>query len=214
IAHIAREAGCGDFIKIEVITDMQYLLPDNHETLKAAETLAKEDFIVLPYVMPDITISRQLYDAGAAAVMPLGSPIGSNRGLEMKSMIQRIIDTSRLPVIVDAGIGRPSQAAEAMEMGADAVLVNTAIATAQDTADPGTNRQRSQSHCGHRHSSYSDPYRRSTGQNTAVLSGRHMSDHDPVFFFHCPGNISHDRNRLPGVETGRRGFIDCLSGSL
>ncbi len=137
IAHIAREAGCGDFIKIEVITDMQYLLPDNHETLKAAETLAKEDFIVLPYVMPDITISRQLYDAGAAAVMPLGSPIGSNRGLEMKSMIQRIIDTSRLPVIVDAGIGRPSQAAEAMEMGADAVLVNTAIATAQDPVQAG-----------------------------------------------------------------------------
>lgn len=137
IALIAREAGCGDFIKIEVITDMQYLLPDNHETLTASETLAKEGFIVLPYVMPDITISRQLYDAGAAAVMPLGSPIGSNRGLEMKSMIQRIIDTSRLPVIVDAGIGRPSQAAEAMEMGADAVLINTAIATAQDPVQAG-----------------------------------------------------------------------------
>jgi len=137
IARIAREAGCGDFIKIEVITDMQYLLPDNHETLKASEILAKDDFIVLPYVMPDITISRQLYDAGAAAVMPLGAPIGSNRGLEMKSMIQRIIDTSRLPVIVDAGIGRPSQAAEAMEMGADAVLVNTAIATAQDPVQAG-----------------------------------------------------------------------------
>ncbi len=137
IAHIAREAGCGDFIKIEVITDMQYLLPDNHETLKATEILAKEGFIVLPYVMPDITISRRLYDAGAAAVMPLGSPIGSNLGLEMKPMIQRIIETSKLPVIVDAGIGRPSQAAEAMEMGADAVLVNTAIATARDTAIAG-----------------------------------------------------------------------------
>ncbi|MCG8686864.1 MAG: thiazole synthase [Desulfobacterales bacterium] len=137
IARIAREAGCGEFIKIEVITDMQYLLPDNHETLKASQILAKEGFVVLPYVMPDINISRQLYDAGAAAVMPLGSPIGSNRGLEMKEMIQRIIRTSRLPVVVDAGIGKPSQAAEAMEMGADAVLVNTAIATAKDPARAG-----------------------------------------------------------------------------
>ncbi len=137
IAHIAREAGCGNFIKIEVITDMQYLLPDNHETLKATEILAKEGFIVLPYVMPDITISRQLAEAGAAAVMPLGSPIGSNLGLEMKPMIRRIIETSKLPVIVDAGIGRPSQAAEAMEMGADAVLVNTAIATARDPVMAG-----------------------------------------------------------------------------
>jgi len=132
IARIAREAGCGEFIKIEVITDMQFLLPDNHETLRATEILAKEGFVVLPYMMPDITVARQLHDAGAAAVMPLGSPIGSNLGIEMRPMIQRIIDTSRLPVVVDAGIGRPSQAAEAMEMGADAVLVNTAIATAQD----------------------------------------------------------------------------------
>lgn len=132
IARIAREAGCGKFIKIEVIKDMQYLLPDNHETLLASETLAKEGFVVLPYMMPDITVSQQLYDAGAAAVMPLGSPIGTNKGLEMKAMIQRIIDTSKLPVVVDAGIGRPSQAAESLEMGADAVLVNTAIATAQD----------------------------------------------------------------------------------
>ncbi|MEH0018659.1 MAG: thiazole synthase [Desulfobacter sp.] len=137
IARIAREAGCGEFIKIEVISDMQFLLPDNHETLKATEVLAKEGFTVLPYMMPDITVSRQLHDAGAAAVMPLGSPIGSNRGLEMRAMIRRIIDTSRLPVIVDAGIGKPSQAAEAMEMGADAVLVNTAIATAQDPVMAG-----------------------------------------------------------------------------
>ena len=137
IARIAREAGCGEFIKIEVITDMQFLLPDNHETLKATEILAKEGFVVLPYMMPDITVARQLQDAGAAAVMPLGSPIGSNRGLEMHPMIQRIIDTGRLPVIVDAGIGKPSQAAEAMEMGADAVLVNTAIATAQDPSMAG-----------------------------------------------------------------------------
>jgi len=137
IARIAREAGCGDFIKIEVITDMQYLMPDNYETLKATRILAKEGFIVLPYVMPDITITQQLYDAGASAVMPLGSPIGSNRGLEMRSMIKRIIEISKLPVVVDAGIGRPSQAAEAMEMGADAVLVNTAIATSGDPALAG-----------------------------------------------------------------------------
>lgn len=138
IARIAREAGCGKFIKIEVITDMQYLLPDNYETLKATEILAKEGFIVLPYMMPDIIVTKQLHDAGAAAVMPLGSPIGTNRGLEMKPMIKMIIETSRLPVIVDAGIGRPSQAAEAMEMGADAVLVNTAIATSKDPSLAGS----------------------------------------------------------------------------
>ena len=132
IARIAREAGCGKFIKIEVIRDMHYLLPDNHETLKASEILAAEDFIVLPYIMPDIMTARQLYDAGAAAVMPLGSPIGTNRGLEMKPIIKIIIEHSKLPVIVDAGIGRPSHAAEAMEMGADAVLINTAIATSKD----------------------------------------------------------------------------------
>ncbi len=137
IARIAREAGCGRFIKIEVITDMKYLLPDNHETLLATETLAREGFIVLPYMMPDISVSKQLHDAGAAAVMPLGSPIGTNRGLEMKPMIKRIIEGSKLPVVVDAGIGRPSQAAEAMEMGADAVLVNTAIATSQDPVMAG-----------------------------------------------------------------------------
>ena len=137
IARIAREAGCGDFIKIEVITDMQYLLPDNYGTLKATETLAKEGFTVLPYMMPDITVTQQLYDAGAAAVMPLGAPIGTNLGLEMRPMIKRIIETSKIPVVVDAGIGRPSQAAEAMEMGADAVLVNTAIATSQDPAMTG-----------------------------------------------------------------------------
>ena len=137
IARIAREAGCGDFIKIEVITDMQYLLPDNQGTLEATQILAKEGFIVLPYMMPDITVSQQLYDAGAAAVMPLGSPIGTNLGLEMRPMIKRIIAASKIPVVVDAGIGRPSQAAEAMEIGADAVLVNTAIATSQDPAMMG-----------------------------------------------------------------------------
>ncbi|MFH2093253.1 MAG: thiazole synthase [Pseudomonadota bacterium] len=137
IARITRDSGCGEFIKIEVITDMQYLMPDNHETLKATRILAREGFVVLPYMMPDLTLVKQLYDAGAAAVMPLGSPIGSNRGLEMRSMIERIIEISKIPVVVDAGIGRPSQAAEAMEMGADAVLVNTAIATSQDPAMMG-----------------------------------------------------------------------------
>ena len=132
IARIARQAGCGSFIKIEIITDMRYLFPDNHETVVATQILAKEGFVVLPYIMPDLTIARQLYDAGAAAVMPLGSPIGTNLGLEMQPMIRRIIEISRLPVIVDAGIGKPSHAACAMEMGADAVLVNTAIATSSD----------------------------------------------------------------------------------
>ena len=134
IARIARAAGCGRVIKIEVITDMKYLMPDNAETLKATEILAKEDFIVLPYVLPDLPLAKKLEDAGAAAVMPLGAPIGSNRGLETKPLIALLIENCRVPVVVDAGIGRPSQAAEAMEMGADAVLVNTAIATAEDPA--------------------------------------------------------------------------------
>jgi thiazole synthase len=132
IARIAREAGCGDFIKIEVITDMKYLMPDNIETLKATEILAKEGFIVLPYVLPDLPLAKRLEAAGAAAVMPLGAPIGSNRGLETQSLLALLIENCRVPVIVDAGIGRPSQAAAAMEMGADAVLVNTAIATVSD----------------------------------------------------------------------------------
>ncbi len=135
IARLARAGGCGDFIKIEVIKDTKYLMPDNHETLRATKILAKEGFVVLPYMMPDITLARQLQNAGAAAVMPLGSPIGSNRGLEMIEMIRRIISESDVPVIVDAGIGRPSQAACAMEIGADAVLVNTAIATSSNPPD-------------------------------------------------------------------------------
>ena len=135
IARIAREAGCGDFIKIEVITDMKYLMPDNLETLKATEILAKEGFVVLPYVLPDLPLAKRLEHAGAAAVMPLGSPIGTNRGLETKPLIEMLIENCTVPIVVDAGIGRPSQAAAAMEMGADAVLVNTAIATA---ADPET----------------------------------------------------------------------------
>ena len=132
IARIAREAGCGNFIKIEVIHEMRYLMPDNEETVKATSILAKEGFIVLPYVLPDPVIARKLEDAGAAAVMPLGSPIGSNRGIKTLELIEIIIENSSIPVIVDAGIGKPSHAAQAMEIGADAVLVNTAIATAED----------------------------------------------------------------------------------
>lgn len=132
IARIAREAGCGNFIKIEVITDARYLMPDNYETLRATEILANEGFVVLPYVLPDLTLAKRLESAGASAVMPLGAPIGTNRGLETKPLIAMLIENCNVPVIVDAGIGLPSHAAEAMEMGADAVLVNTAIATAGD----------------------------------------------------------------------------------
>lgn len=137
IARIAREAGCGDFIKIEVITDMKYLMPDNWETLRATEILAKEGFIVLPYVLPDLPLAKRLESAGAAAVMPLGAPIGTNRGLETRPLLELLIENCIIPVVVDAGIGRPSQAAAAMEMGADAVLVNTAIATAKDPVAMG-----------------------------------------------------------------------------
>lgn len=132
IAHLAREAGCGDFIKIEVVHDSKYLLPDNYETIRATEILAKEGFIVLPYMYPDLNAARDLVGAGAAAVMPLGAPIGSNKGLCTKEFIRILIDEIKLPVIVDAGIGRPSEACEAMEMGAAAVMANTAIATAGD----------------------------------------------------------------------------------
>lgn len=130
IARLARELGCGDFIKIEVIHDSKYLLPDNYETVKATETLAKEGFIVMPYMYPDLNAARDLANAGAACVMPLGAPIGTNKGLCTKEFIQILIDEIDLPVIVDAGIGRPSHACEAMEMGAAAVMANTAIATA------------------------------------------------------------------------------------
>lgn len=132
IARLARAMGCGDWIKIEVISDNKYLLPDGYETAKATEILAKEGFVVLPYVNADLYVARSLVDAGAAAVMPLGAPIGSNRGLKTREMVRILIDEIGLPIIVDAGIGRPSEACEAMEMGADAVLVNTAIATASD----------------------------------------------------------------------------------
>ena len=134
IARLARESGCGPWVKIEVINDSRYLLPDNQQTVLATQTLAKEGFIVLPYITPDLYTARALVEAGAAAVMPLGSLIGSNQGLRCRDLIQVLIDEIDLPVIVDAGIGAPSHAAEAMEMGADAVLVNTAVATATDPA--------------------------------------------------------------------------------
>jgi thiazole synthase len=132
IARLARAAGCGNWIKIEVISDSKYLLPDNIETIQATETLAAEGFIVLPYMSPDLMAAKRMVEAGAAAVMPLGSPIGTNRGLQTKELIRILIEEIPVPVIVDAGIGRPSEAALAMEMGASAVLVNTAVATASD----------------------------------------------------------------------------------
>ncbi|MDP2724910.1 MAG: thiazole synthase [Syntrophales bacterium] len=132
IARIARASGGGNWVKIEVISDHRYLLPDNDETIKATEILAHDGFVVLPYMNPDLMVAKKLKEAGAAAVMPLGAPIGSNRGLQTREMIRILIEEIDLPIIVDAGIGRPSQAAEAMEMGAAAVLVNTAIATSED----------------------------------------------------------------------------------
>ena len=132
IERLAREVGCGDFIKIEVIHDSKYLLPDNYETIKATEILAKEGFVVLPYMYPDLNAARDMVNAGAAAIMPLGAPIGSNKGLCTKEFIKILVDEIDLPIIVDAGIGRPSQACEAMELGVDAVMANTAIATAGD----------------------------------------------------------------------------------
>lgn len=134
IARLARELGCGNFIKVEVIRDSKYLMPDNYETLRATEILAKEGFIVMPYMYPDLNVARDLVSSGAAAVMPLGAPIGSNKGLLTKAFIEMLIDEIELPIIVDAGIGKPSQACEAMEMGCAAVMANTAIATAKDVA--------------------------------------------------------------------------------
>lgn len=130
IARLSRELGCGDFVKVEVVRDSKYLLPDNAETIKATEILAKEGFIVLPYMYPDLYAARDLVNAGAAAVMPLAAPIGSNRGLATKDFIKILVDEIDLPIIVDAGIGCPSQACAAMEMGAAAVMANTAVATA------------------------------------------------------------------------------------
>ena len=132
IARLSREVGCGNFVKIEIMRDSKYLLPDNQETIKATEILAKEGFVVMPYMYPDLNVARDLYNAGAASIMPLAAPIGSNKGLCTKEFIRILIDEIDLPIIVDAGIGSPSQACEAMEMGAAAVMANTAIATAGD----------------------------------------------------------------------------------
>jgi thiazole synthase len=127
---MAREALGTNWLKLEIHPDPRWLLPDSIETLKACEILAKDGFIVLPYIQADPVLCKRLEEAGAAAVMPLGAPIGTNQGLQTKAMLEIIIAQSRLPVVIDAGIGAPSHACEAMELGADAVLVNTAIAVA------------------------------------------------------------------------------------
>ena len=132
IARLSRELCNSDLVKIEIMRDSKYLLPDNQETIKATEILAKEGCTVLPYMYPDLNVARDLTNAGASAIMPLGAPIGTNKGLCTKEFIQILIDEIELPIIVDAGIGRPSQACEAMEMGAAAIMANTAIATAGD----------------------------------------------------------------------------------
>src|SRR5210317_1678412 len=134
LAKIARAAGSGNWLKLEVTPDPRTLLPDPVETLKATEELVKEGFIVMPYMNADPILALRLQDAGAAAVMPLGSPIGTNLGVLTAFQIEIIIDQANVPVVVDAGLGAPSHAAQAMEMGADAVLVNTAIAVAGDPA--------------------------------------------------------------------------------
>jgi thiazole synthase len=132
LARLAVAAGLPKWVKLEIHPDPRYLLPDPIETLKAAETLVKEGFTVLPYINADPVLAKRLQEVGVATVMPLGAPIGSNRGIETRAQIRIIIEQATVPVVVDAGIGAPSHAAEAMEMGADAVLVNTAIAVSND----------------------------------------------------------------------------------
>lgn len=132
LARLAAAAGLPKWIKLEIHPDPRYLLPDPIETLAAAEILVNEGFTVLPYINADPVLAKRLQDCGTATVMPLGSPIGSNRGIQTRDQIRIIIEQATVPVVVDAGLGAPSHAAEAMEMGADAVLVNTAIAIASD----------------------------------------------------------------------------------
>jgi thiazole synthase len=134
MAKLARAGGLPDWIKLEVIPDPRYLLPDPVETLKAAEALVADGFTVLPYMLPDPVLAKRLEEAGCATVMPLAAPIGTGRGLKLRDSIRIMIEQADVPVVVDAGLGAPSHAAEAMELGADAVLVNTAIARADDTA--------------------------------------------------------------------------------
>jgi thiazole synthase len=148
LARLARAAGMPSWVKLEVTPDLRHLLPDPVETLRAAELLVADGFTVLPYMPADPVLAKRLEEAGTATVMPLGSPIGSNRGLETEASLAIIIEQAGIPVVVDAGIGAPSQAARAMEMGADAVLVNTAIAVA------------------------SDPVRMATAFRDAVIAGR------------------------------------------
>jgi thiazole synthase len=137
LAKMARAAGLEPWIKLELTPEPKYLLPDPIETLAAAEILIKEGFVVLPYIQADPVLAKRLEEMGTATVMPLGSPIGSNRGIKTREMIRIIIEQSNVPVVVDAGLGAPSHASEAMEMGADAVLVNTAMADARDHAAMG-----------------------------------------------------------------------------
>jgi len=134
-ARLARAGGLPDWIKLEVIPDARYLLPDPVETLRAAEVLVAEGFTVLPYMLPDPVLARKLEDVGCATVMPLAAPIGSGRGLKLKDSIRIMVEQAEVPVVVDAGLGSPSHAAEAMELGADAVLVNTAVALAHDPVE-------------------------------------------------------------------------------
>jgi thiazole synthase len=138
LSRLARAATGIHWVKLEVTPDPYYLLPDPVETLKAAEVLVKEGFVVLPYINADPILAKRLADIGTATVMPLGSPIGSNQGLKTRASLEIIIEQSKVPVVVDAGLGLPSHVAEAMEIGADAVLVNTAVATARDPAEMAT----------------------------------------------------------------------------
>lgn len=137
LARLAVAAGLPNWVKLEIHPDPRYLLPDPVETFRAAEILVKEGFVVLPYINADPVLAKRLQDVGVATVMPLGSPIGSNRGVETRGQIRIIIEQATVPVVVDAGLGAPSHAAEAMEMGADAVLINTAIAAAVDPVKMG-----------------------------------------------------------------------------
>jgi thiazole synthase len=132
LARLAKASGLPAWIKLEITPEPRYLLPDGEATLRATDVLAKEGFIVLPYIQPDPILAKRLESAGAATVMPLASPIGSNKGMRCIELLQIIIENSTVPVVIDAGLGKPSDAAAAMELGADAVLVNTAIATASD----------------------------------------------------------------------------------
>jgi len=134
LARLARAAGCEPWVKLEVTPDPYYLLPDPIETLKAAELLVKDGFVVLPYINADPVLAKRLQEVGTATIMPLGAPIGSNKGLRTRDSIAIIIEQAIVPVVVDAGLGAPSHAAEAMELGADAVLVNTALAVTPDPA--------------------------------------------------------------------------------